>query len=168
MPAAGFSIQILPGGSLRLRLKHGFAVDGDTNDVGVRTFDGHDALIGRRFDGGFNEDFRSDPGKTDADFPFVDQFLRLFVVFRRYVCQGLQPLVAVSGNHAQRSSEDISYFIGIGNAAGKSVFVHSGVHGNQNALDRAVGIAACFCGSKGNSAGFRNAKRRFHVLFNQL
>ena len=85
MPSAGFSVQILPGCALRLRLKHGFAVDGDTNDVGVRTFNGHDALIGRRFDGGFNEDFRSDPGKTDADFSFIDQFLRFFVVLRGHV-----------------------------------------------------------------------------------
>ena len=85
MPAAGFSIQILPIGALRLHLKHGFAVNDDTNDIGMRALDGHDAFIARRFDGGFDEDFRSDSGKTDADFSFIDQFLRFFVVLRGHV-----------------------------------------------------------------------------------
>ena len=134
----------------------------------MRALDGHNALVRRGLDGRFNKDFGCDPRELYMNFPFIDQLLRNFIVRRSNVCQGLQTFLTVAGNHTESGRENVADFIGVRNATGKGVLIHTRVHGHHNALDGTMRVAARFCRCKSDCTGLCYAERGLHIFLDHL
>ena len=89
-------------------------------------------------------------------------------LLRRDAVQTLEPFVRVGPYRAQGGGMGVAHLVAAGNAAGKSVFEHTAVQPQGDALHRPMGMAAGGGCRKGDGPRLGDAQSGLHVLPDQL
>ena len=150
--------------SFRYILQHCLSIHYNFRDIGMHISDGKNNLAFLCFQRGLNKNTTENFAKGHRDFPLINKLLRADIVGRSNICQRLQTLIGISGNIAKSCGKNISHFFGIGNTAGKGVFIHTAVHSNIQVKKFALCIGLCLCHTEGNGSRFRYAQCRNHIF----
>ena len=156
------------GGVVGGFLEDGCPVVDDGDDVCVAAPDGDGAGVRLGGDRGFQEDGRVDAGESHFDLPLVHQGLGGGVVGLGDVGQSFQALLPVPGHHAQGGREDVADGVGVGDAAGKGIFIQAGVHGYGHGLDGTLRQAPGAGGGEGDGPRFRHPQGGDHVVVDEF
>ena len=130
----------------------------------MRISDGKNNLAFLCFQRGLNKNTAGNAAKGHCDFPLINKPLRTDIVGRRNICQRLQTFIRIPGNIAKSCGKNISHFFGIGNTAGKGIFIHTAVHSDIQVKKLALCIGLCLCHTEGNGSRFRYAQCRNHIF----